>query len=158
MRSIVIALAAFLLLVFAAMYFASHIIEQGEQDERTQSCAVDAMDGVVPGSVPPAAGLGQQIVFRGWAADLVRGRPPLTIDIELASGKEAGVIIGKGKPAVDRPDVAAMYKKPALTRTGFSISAPVNVPHAGDWQVHLRAHFPGREIVCYSDKVLRIGN
>jgi hypothetical protein len=157
-RSIVFALAAFLLLVTSAMFFASRVIEQGEKDERTQSCAVDGIDGVVPGPAPSAVHSGQNVQFRGWAADLVRGRPPLSIDVELVSGKEEGVIVGKGKPMVDRPDVAALYKKPALTRTGFSIPATISVPHAGNWDVHLRAHFPGREILCYSDKVLRIDN
>jgi len=154
-RSIVIALLSFFLLLFGTMYFANRLIEQGEKDERTQSCAVDGIDGVSK-DAPPRVRAGQALVFHGWAADLVRGRPPAAIEIELANGDETHVVIGKGKPQRDRPDVAALFKKPELTRTGFDIAATVGVPHPGDWDVHLRAHFPGREIVCFSDKVLRV--
>lgn len=157
MKVILITLVTFGALVFGAMYFASHVLDEKEKDERTQSCAVDSIEGAQPGSVFLAKN-GQALTLRGWAGDLTRGRIPAGIDVLLVDGDRTEVVIGRGKAGIERPDVAAFYKNQALLLAGFSIAATASVPRAGDWELRLREHFPGRDIVCYADKTLRVGN
>lgn len=143
------------------MYFASHVLDEKEKDERTQSCAVDGIDGALDGPQPGLLFLvksGQALSIRGWAGDLTRGRIPASIDVLLVDGDHNEVIIGRGKPEVERPDVAAFFKNQAMQKSGFRIAATVSVPRTGDWDLRLRQHFPGRDIVCFAEKTLRVGN
>ncbi len=157
MKVILIAMVVFGALFAGVMLFARHVIDEKEKDERTQSCAVDAIDGAKLGPVYLAKS-GQSLTFRGWAGDLTRGRVPASIDIVLVDDDHNEVTIGRGKPGMDRPDVAAFYKNQALQKSGFSITAVASTPRSVDYDVRLRQHFAGLDIVCYADKKLRIDN
>ncbi len=158
MRAILIGLAVFFTAIFGSMYYANRFIGEKEGDERTQSCAVDAMDGSEAGTGYLSAKIGQLLVVRGWAADTTGGRVPDSIEIVLENGDEIRHVIGTGAPKFQRPDVVAMYKRDGVLKSGFSINATVAVPRTGDWDVRVVEHFPVSTVVCFSNKVLRVTN
>ncbi len=158
MRVIIAGLAITFALFFSAWFYANKLIAEKEGDERSQSCAVDAIDGAQPEATLFRAKNGQALHFRGWAADTTGGRVPDSIDIVLENGDKARHVIGTGKPTFPRPDVVEMYKRDGVLKSGYSIAATVAAPSAGDWDVHLVEHFSVATIVCYSNKVLRVSN
>lgn len=157
MKGIVVALLAFVALILAAMYFASHSIDQQDKEERSQGCVLESVGGTqAPGDFSVANGA--TLVFRGWAADTSTGRVPIGIVIVLVDGDKNESIAGKGKPSIDRPDVVATFRKPTILTSGFEISGKVATPRVGTWAIRLREQFSDRSVVCYSDKALRVRN
>jgi len=57
---------------------------------------------------------------RGWAVDLTTGTPVSKV-VVAANGE----VIGEGKPAIGRPDVAQFTGKPGTLGSGFAITASI---------------------------------
>lgn len=157
MKAIAIAMSVFAVLISAAMYFASHAIDERDREEHTQGCVLEAIAGTASPTQLTAVN-GATLVFRGWVAETQSGKVPASLDIVLVDSDHQEVVIGKGAPTIDRPDVVAVFHKPTLLKSGFEIPGNVAVPRTGSWEVRLREHFVGKNVMCYSEKLLRITN
>src|SRR5262249_20724969 len=86
--------------------------------------------GAVAGHVDSSDVQGGSIHLVGWAASLGTARPALEIDVF-----SHGHFVYSASPTADRPDVAAFYRKSAITRSGFDFLVPRTLVADGDVRV-----------------------
>jgi hypothetical protein len=78
--------------------------------------------GAVRGQVEGFEASGGRIHFRGWAASVTKARPADQI-LVFSHNRLVYSAIASG----DRPDVAARYRNPALTNSGFAFDVPLDL-------------------------------
>ena len=99
---------------------------------RTESCALDQVDGAAIDTVATAAA-GAPLRAEGWAADAGKAALPLSAWLVLQDGTRAlHVPLELGRP---RPDVAQATGRPTLVDAGWRLQAAGGALAPGRWRV-----------------------
>jgi hypothetical protein len=112
------------------------------------SCSLDGIAGATQTS-PMAFSLSlaqSDVNLRGWIANALAGESPDEITIVIANSIGKIQLYKKEKP-VERPDVAAYFKKPGTSNSGFEILMK-NVTKPGNYTVTIQGKFKDDNLVC----------
>ena len=92
----------------------------------------------------------------GWAADNLSKQAPEAIIINLVSSIGAVSKFAEGKLTVARPDVNTALNAPTIGNVGFGLSAQLESPVPGIYEIQILQNFSDRTLVCKSAKSVRI--
>ena len=118
------------------------------------SCSIDSVND--SGDLIVAMKSNDILKIAGWAVDDYSKQAPETITINLVSSTGAVSKITEGKLTVVRPDVSAALNMPSITNAGFGLSAQLESPAPGTYEIQILQHFSDRILVCKSPKSVRI--
>ena len=118
------------------------------------SCSIDSVndsgDLIV---IMKASGI---LKVAGWAADNLSKQAPESITINLVSSIGAVSKFAEGKLTVARPDVNTALNAPSIGNVGFGLSAQLESPAPGIYEIQILQNFSDRTLVCKSAKSVRI--
>lgn len=87
-----------------------------------------------------------EIVAQGWIANDQAGESPLEVTVSISNSLGELYAFESAK-TLDRPDVAAFFKKPGMTKSGFQILIEsVKVP--GKYTISLQGKYKSGSILC----------
>ncbi|MFJ2985496.1 MULTISPECIES: hypothetical protein [unclassified Pseudomonas] len=110
----------------------------------TNACSVDFING---SANPLVAVTDGRIAMRGWAFDHNTMTVPETVDL-LLKDREGKVFVIAGGKRAERPDVAKVFKSPAVSGAGFTLVASVAEVPKGAYGFSLRMSDGSREVLC----------
>jgi hypothetical protein len=111
--------------ILARARAATYVLAEG--DERRAGAIIPPEGALIPvtpralrGWVDHGAITDTRVELKGWAVDTAGGRPPRTLVVFLD-----GTFLHAGPPHVRRPEIAAWLRNPALERSGFFFTFPL---------------------------------
>lgn len=97
------------------------------------------------------APLGATVKFIGFATDQAKGQPLSNFTLLLVGEQVYGAA---GQTGLDRPDVAAYFKKPTLAPSGYQLDGALSKLPAGRYTLWLRS---AEGAICPTHQSLQIG-
>lgn len=150
--------AIVLCLTVPAMLSGCAIGNQSSPTSLAASCSLDGIAGATPTS-PTAFSLPlapPDTILRGWVANALAGESPDEVTVVIADNLGKIYSFKTGKP-VKRPDVAAYFKKPGMSNSGFEILMD-NVKKAGIYTVSMQGKFKDDNLACSRTYTLTVTN
>ena len=139
------------------MLFSSLLMLAGcgeKQISAVSSCSIDSVNN--SGNLIVPVNLNSVVQVAGWALDGWSKQAPDSISINLISSNGNVSKLAEGKATVARPDVSAVHNAPSITNAGFGFSAKIEPQVAGIYELQILQYFPGRILVCKSNKNIKI--
>lgn len=118
------------------------------------SCSIDSVND--SGDLIVTTKANSILKVAGWAADYLSKQAPDSVTINLVSSIGAVSKFAEGKLTVARPDVNTALNAPAIANVGFGLSAQLESPASGIYEIQILQHFSDRIIVCKSAKSVKI--
>lgn len=120
-------------------------------------CALDSLSG--SGTLSPVTYVtrkGDTLEAKGWLAEIGLGKVPERAALVLVSDAHGIFKAAEEKAGKDRPDVAAAFNKPTLTKSGFAMKFDIKAIPTGTYKIQLVGEYDTFTQVCLSNKEVQV--
>lgn len=121
-------------------------------------CALDTLAGT--GKLNPVTYVtrkGDTLEANGWIAEISLGKVPERAALVLVSDAHGIFKAAEEKAGKDRPDVAAAFNKPSLTKSGFAMKFDIKAIPTGTYKIQLVGEYDTFTQVCLVNNDLKVG-